>query len=275
MMTEILALLLAFSAHADEGLQRITELGDQDLVAQAKAKPKPAQPRYKSVDASESRGSDYFKGSPFPQTNNLFAGLGLNYFDAFGLQARYAGRVVDKGFVPDLNNSVYIEGGVGLTFYGSVKGKSVMGFGFMVAGRWDFQMDEMWTFFGTVGLGFNAVTEDMKWGNDLCFCVAGKMFAVVNIEPPPSIAFKCTPESFGELVERPGIIPAPYMARNMWVQEQELGDVLDRRELESLVKTSYELVVAKLPKSKRPGAARKSVVKGRPLPAHGDKRRTR
>jgi hypothetical protein len=43
------------------------------------------------------------------------------------------------------------------------------------------------------------------------------------------------------------------MARNMWVQEQELGATLDRNEFEALVKTSYELVVAKLPKSKRPG----------------------
>ena len=98
------------------------------------------------------------------------------------------------------------------------------------------------------------VTEDIKWGHDLCFCVAGKMFTVVNLERPHSVAFKCTPEKFGELTERPGIVPAPYMARNMWVQEQELGDVLDRRELEALVRTSYELVVSKLPKSKRPAA---------------------
>ena len=97
------------------------------------------------------------------------------------------------------------------------------------------------------------VTEDIKWGHDLCFCIGGKMFAVVNMEPPHSIAFKCTPESFGELVERPGIIPAPYMARNMWVQEQELGEALDRRELEALVRTSYGLVVAKLPKRLQPG----------------------
>jgi predicted DNA-binding protein (MmcQ/YjbR family) len=97
------------------------------------------------------------------------------------------------------------------------------------------------------------VTEDIKWGHDLCFCVAGKMFSVVNLERPHSIAFKCTPERFGELIERPGIIPAPYMARNMWVQEQELGEVLDRREIEALVKESYELVVAKLPKSRQPG----------------------
>src|SRR6185436_5842243 len=105
------------------------------------------------------------------------------------------------------------------------------------------------------------VTEDIKWGHDLCFCVAGKMFTVVDLERPHSVAFKCTPESFGELVERPGIIPAPYMARNMWVQEQELGDVLDRRELESLVRASYELVVATLPKSKRPGAMSKATAK--------------
>ena len=96
------------------------------------------------------------------------------------------------------------------------------------------------------------VTEDIKWQHDLCFCVAGKMFAVVDLEPPHSIAFKCTPDMFGELVERPGIIPAPYMARNMWVQEQELGEVLDRQEMEALIKTSYELVVAKLPKHRKP-----------------------
>jgi predicted DNA-binding protein (MmcQ/YjbR family) len=102
------------------------------------------------------------------------------------------------------------------------------------------------------------VTEDVKWGADLCFCVRKKMFVVVNLEPPHQLAFKCTPESFGELVERPGIIPAPYMARNMWVQEQELGGALDRRELEMFVKKSYELVVSKLPKSRRPGAGRVS-----------------
>jgi predicted DNA-binding protein (MmcQ/YjbR family) len=102
------------------------------------------------------------------------------------------------------------------------------------------------------------VTEDVKWGADLCFCVRKKMFVVVNLEPPHQLAFKCTPESFGELVERPGIIPAPYMARNMWVQEQELGGALDRRELEIFVRKSYELVVSKLPKSRRPGTGRVS-----------------
>jgi predicted DNA-binding protein (MmcQ/YjbR family) len=110
------------------------------------------------------------------------------------------------------------------------------------------------------------VTEDIKWGHDLCFCVAGRMFAVVNLEAPHSIAFKCTPETFGELVERPGIIPAPYMARNMWVQEQQLGDVLDRRELEPLIRTSYELVVARLPKSRQPKSKGEATARKRSKP---------
>ena len=63
---------------------------------------------------------------------------------------------------------------------------------------------------------------------------------MIDLEPPHQLAFKCTPESFAELDRTAGIIPAPYMARNMWVQEQELGETLDRRELAALVKASYE-----------------------------------
>ena len=113
---------------------------------------------------------------------------------------------------------------------------------------------------------FPGVTEDIKWGSDLVFSVGHKMFAVVNTERPHTVAFKCTPESFAELTERDGISPAPYMARAMWVQERSVGDVLDRRELAALLRTSYELVVAKLPKSKQPGAktARKSPSRTRP-----------
>jgi predicted DNA-binding protein (MmcQ/YjbR family) len=99
------------------------------------------------------------------------------------------------------------------------------------------------------------VTEDVKWGNDLCFCVGGKMFAAMDLNPPHGIGFKCTPEDFGELIERPGVRPAPYLARAMWVQEEVLGSALDRRDFERLLRSAYDLVVAKLPRSKRPGAA--------------------
>ena len=97
-------------------------------------------------------------------------------------------------------------------------------------------------------------TEDVKWGGNLVFSVGDKMFALVNLEPPHAVAFKCTEESFAELTERPGIVPAPYLARAMWVQEQQVGEVLDRRELEHFLRQSYEIVVARLPKMRRPGA---------------------
>jgi predicted DNA-binding protein (MmcQ/YjbR family) len=106
-------------------------------------------------------------------------------------------------------------------------------------------------------------TEDVKWGADLVFSVGGKMFTVVCLDPPHTVAFKCTPDAFAELVERDGIIPAPYLARAMWVQERA-ADVLERRELQELIKASYELVVASLPKSKRPGAARTKPTKSKP-----------
>jgi predicted DNA-binding protein (MmcQ/YjbR family) len=88
-------------------------------------------------------------------------------------------------------------------------------------------------------------------GQDLVFSIGGKMYAVVCLEPPHTVAFKCTPEDFARLVERDGIIPAPYLARAMWVQEQAIGDALERQELRALLRTSYELVQAKLPERKR------------------------
>ena len=109
----------------------------------------------------------------------------------------------------------------------------------------------------TICMALPGVTEDVKWGQDLCFSVGGKMLAAVNLEPPHQLSFKCTPETFAELVERDGVAPAPYLARAMWVQESELGTVFERRELESLLRSSYDLILAKLPRSKRPGAAKR------------------
>jgi predicted DNA-binding protein (MmcQ/YjbR family) len=107
------------------------------------------------------------------------------------------------------------------------------------------------------------VTEDVKWGADLVFSVGGKMFAVVCLEPPHTLAFKCTPDEFAELIERPGIIPAPYLARAMWVQEQGLGEALERPEVSTRLRASYELVAAKLPRSKQPGRPAKAKPKPR------------
>lgn len=91
------------------------------------------------------------------------------------------------------------------------------------------------------------VTEDVKWGNDLCFCIAEKMFCVTNMEGPVNLSFKVTDEEFEELTERPGIIPAPYMARNKWIMVEPSAK-LSKKELTGFITQSYQLVKAKLPK---------------------------
>lgn len=95
-------------------------------------------------------------------------------------------------------------------------------------------------------------TEQVLWGDDLVFKIGGKMYAVVVLGDGHQVvmSFKCTPEVFTELVERPGIIPAPYSARNHWVA-LEREDALPRAEIKRLIRQSYDLVIAKLPKKKQ------------------------
>jgi predicted DNA-binding protein (MmcQ/YjbR family) len=74
------------------------------------------------------------------------------------------------------------------------------------------------------------------------------MFAVVPLEPGPRwLAFKCTDEEFAELVERPGIIPAPYLARAHWVSLENEA-VVSPAEIQRLLRQARDLVFAKLPK---------------------------
>ncbi len=91
-------------------------------------------------------------------------------------------------------------------------------------------------------------TEQIQWGDNLVFKVAGKMFAVGSLEPSALlVSFKCDEEEFANLIETPGFVPAPYMARAKWAAIESDARV-SRAELERLLRRSYELVVAKLPR---------------------------
>jgi len=97
-------------------------------------------------------------------------------------------------------------------------------------------------------LSFPGATEQIQWGADLVFKVGGKMFCVACTEVAPNVAsFKCDDETFAELCEREGVIPAPYLARAKWVALEQ-WDSIDDRELAGLVERSYTLVRDKLPK---------------------------
>jgi predicted DNA-binding protein (MmcQ/YjbR family) len=95
------------------------------------------------------------------------------------------------------------------------------------------------------------VTEEVQWGDHLLFKIGGKMFAITTLGPVGvRLSLKSTPEKFAELTEVPGVIPAPYMARNYWIA-LERWDALRKKEIEELVRESYQLVFAKLPKKKQ------------------------
>ena len=98
-------------------------------------------------------------------------------------------------------------------------------------------------------LSFPHATENVQWGADLVFKIAGKMFTVVSLEETSDhcMSFKCTPEKFAELTERRGIVPAPYVARYHWVA-LETFDALREKELKTLLQDSYDMVLEKLPK---------------------------
>ncbi len=109
------------------------------------------------------------------------------------------------------------------------------------------------------------VTEDMPWGDDLCFKVRGKIFTGMVLADGrfPRITLKCAPETFHDLLEIEGISPAPYVGRYKWVMLAN-SNVLTPDELEALIRQSYELVVAKAPqKNKKKAASKQKAAKHR------------
>jgi predicted DNA-binding protein (MmcQ/YjbR family) len=81
--------------------------------------------------------------------------------------------------------------------------------------------------------------------------VDGKMFLVTGLEPGVvQLSFKCAPEAFAELCERPGVRPAPYLARAQWIALEKFNTLPDR-ELRELIADSYRLVWERLPKRRQ------------------------
>jgi predicted DNA-binding protein (MmcQ/YjbR family) len=105
-------------------------------------------------------------------------------------------------------------------------------------------------------LSFPGTSEHVIWEGDLTFKVGGKMFAHTVLEVAPVwLSFKASHENFAELTERSGIVPAPYLARAQWVA-LEKKDALPLDQLAALLRESYDLVVAKLPRKIRDDLSR-------------------
>lgn len=101
-------------------------------------------------------------------------------------------------------------------------------------------------------LALPGAREDYKWGGVRVFSVAGtKMFALLNLHGD-SLSFKVDKDLFLGHVDRPGIRPAPYLARAQWIS-MLAPYPLGAEELQALLQRSHQLVVSKLPKKTQVG----------------------
>ncbi len=98
----------------------------------------------------------------------------------------------------------------------------------------------------------SGVTEDFPFNEDtLVFKVQGKMFCLMNLNPPFTINLKCDPELAVELREKyDGVTPGYHMNKTHW-NTIDLESNIPDKEVFAWIDHSYDLVVKGLPKKKR------------------------
>src|SRR5210317_2022561 len=102
-------------------------------------------------------------------------------------------------------------------------------------------------------MSLKGVTEDFPFDETtLAFRVTDKIFALMNIYSEDlSINLKCDPERAIELREHhPDITPGFHMNKKHWNTVRCEGE-LQNEMIRELISHSYELIVSKLPKTRR------------------------
>lgn len=101
--------------------------------------------------APKASAEEAWKGAPPPTSLSLAAMAGAGVLDSavgFGLNGAVGIKILNEGFIPDINDQVYLEGQFGVTF---MRGSSVIPWGLFL--RWDFHKDEALTLYSLGGLG--------------------------------------------------------------------------------------------------------------------------
>jgi predicted DNA-binding protein (MmcQ/YjbR family) len=100
-------------------------------------------------------------------------------------------------------------------------------------------------------------SKTKQWGDKLVFRVGvqadgGRMFAQLDFteDGRAVLSFAAGPDRFREILERDGVVPAPYRARIHWIALKH-WNVFRRAELEELLRLAHALTYAKLPKRTR------------------------
>jgi len=98
-----------------------------------------------------------------------------------------------------------------------------------------------------------ATTHVQQWGNASVWKIGGKIFAICSkwgAGDHSRISFKCSELTYAILIEQPGIIPAPYLARAGWVQI-EAADAMSDQDIKLYIETAYSIIAGKLTKKLR------------------------
>ena len=98
-------------------------------------------------------------------------------------------------------------------------------------------------------MGLPGATMDVQWGDDHVYKVGGRMFAATD-GAYSNLSFKATDIAFEAMTQAGRARPAPYMARAKWVMLDDLARE-DPREVEDWMRTSHQLVAAKLTRKQR------------------------
>ena len=103
-------------------------------------------------------------------------------------------------------------------------------------------------------LGFPGAIEDFPFGDEVSvFKVGGKMFALSHLDAQPlQVSVKCDPEIALQLrAGYPAIAPGYHLNKRHWNTVTIDGSLPDQM-LSEMLTDSYDLVVASLPKARRP-----------------------
>ena len=104
-------------------------------------------------------------------------------------------------------------------------------------------------------LGLPGASEEFPFGDEVSvFKVGGKMFALCSLDalPPLQLSVKCDPELAVQLRSAyPAIRPGYHLNKRHWNTITLDGSLPDEM-VTDLLGDSYDLVVASLPKARRP-----------------------
>lgn len=96
-------------------------------------------------------------------------------------------------------------------------------------------------------LSLPGTAEDLKWGNNLCFTVGGRIFLIMALdEVPPVITFKSDAEESSRFQELSGVRKAAYLGRYHWLSAVS-PDVFTPQQWEEIIARSYQRIVSRLP----------------------------